>query len=577
MPRTARGIKPVTFQNDKRRHSGEKKYACEGELGFGGKWGCGRRFGRVEDLGRHFQSEAGRSCIKPFLEEEAAERDGNRIVEQQNKYLGGSPQRALGGFALPAALLALYPALENVDWSSMPLVENPKEETLTRLCSVIKPALEHSYQLQQFAQQHRFDGSYTDVSMDLHSSFPPTDDFLEIFKPEMHQTSFLDFSPESTCTSLSSIQEPLIPTAPSSIVGSPYLGATHGHLRRGSWADDWADDWLTTLWEQNQSRNSEKAIFSNGEIQTLVTPPIPCTGNGLPLVDGNTNVCFEESQSHDKALKEATAKLNANCHDSLLSFEAPRAIAVLPGCATGHHSTPSQGLKTMQNESRTALPDTDTIQDPLYTDRHPDTEHEDSSFPPAGSETEITSVQGAVDGNEDIGKLSERGPSPLLADETSPEPESDGGYESTTERSILSCSQKDLISRLMDEICSSFFFLLTHGPRQRGPKPGESFSSDGTQTSICTKTSYENGSYVSRGKRARDDDEDPSDERRHKRKRRPSKESLSDPPLAEIRYFACPFHKFDMSTYSDRNSSPDLALKYRSCGPPGRPTIGRMK
>jgi hypothetical protein len=187
------------------------------------------------------------------------------------------------------------------------------------------------------------------------------------------------------------------------------------------------------------------------------------------------------------------------------------------------------------------------------------------------------SASGAVDGDEDNGKLSEGGSSSLSADETSPEPESDGGYESTTERSILSCSQKDLVSRLMDEICSSFFFQLSRGPRQRGRNSGESFSSNDTQTSISTNNPCENGSSVRRGKRARND-EDPGDERGHKRKRQPSKESFSsDLPLAEIRYFACPFHKFDMSTYSDRNGSPDLALKYRSCGPPGRPTIGRMK
>ena len=80
-------------------------------------------------------------------------------------------------------------------------------------------------------------------------------------------------------------------------------------------------------------------------------------------------------------------------------------------------------------------------------------------------------MQGTVDGNEDIGKLSERGPSPLSAEETSPEPESDGGYESTTERSILSCSQKILISRLMDEICSSFSFSspMVHASVDRNP------------------------------------------------------------------------------------------------------------
>jgi hypothetical protein len=402
------------------------------------------------------------------------------------------------------------------------------------------------------------------------------------------QTSFPDSSPEPlssnsseiTCMGLSSVREHLVPTAPSSTVGSPYIGATHIPLHQESWVDSNEGFSLNDCFGTGLESELElgKAIFSNGETQTLVTSPKPRTEIGLPLVDGNINVYIEELQGRVKALKEVVAKLKANCHDSILSSEAPRTIAVPPGCATERHSTLSQGLKRVHNESRIALPNIDSIQDPLHADGHSETEHEDSSFLPAGSEMETTTVQGAVDGNEDIGKLSERGLSPLLADETTPEPESDGGYESTTERSILSCSQKDLISRLMDEICSSFFFQLTHGPHQRGPKSGESFSSDGTQTSISTKNSYENGSSVGRGKRARDDDEDPSDERSHKRKRRPSKGSFSsDLPLTEIRYFACPFHKFDMSTYSDRNSSPDLALKYRSCGPPGRPTIGRLK
>jgi hypothetical protein len=204
--------------------------------------------------------------------------------------------------------------------------------------------------------------------------------------------------------------------------------------------------------------------------------------------------------------------------------------------------------------------------------------HRQSLEPPRVNRRQqgTNSASGAVDGDEDNGKLSEGEPSPLSADETCPEPESDGGYESTTQRSILSCSQKDLVSRLMDEICSSFFSQLNCGPRQCGGNSGESFSND-TQTSISTNNSYENESSVRRGKRARND-EDPSDEREHRGKRQPSKESFSSGlPLAEIRYFACPFHKFDMSTYSDRNGSPDLALKYRSCGPPGRPTIGRMK
>jgi hypothetical protein len=584
--------------------------------GLGGNGVAGASLGEQRTWEDTYNMRPEAVALSPLLEEEQQKR-WNLMVEQQNKYLGGSPQRALGGVASPAALLALYPALENVDWSSMPLVEDLKGETSTRLCSVIKPAFEHPHQRQRFAQPLRFDlnsnGSYTDESMDLDSSFLLTDDFSDIFKPEMRHTSFLDSSPEPsssnssevtcmgpssqtsfpdsspeplssnsseiTCMSLSSVRKHLAPTPPSSTVGSPYIGAIHSPLHQESRVDSNEGFSLNDYFGTGRESELElgKAIFSNGEMRTLVASPKPCTENGLPLLGDNTNVCFEESQGHDKALKEAAAKLNTDCHDSILSSEAPRTIAVQPGCATEPHSTPSQGLKNVHNESGTVLPDTDSPQDPLYAERHPETEHEDSSFPLVGSETEITSVQGAGDGNEDIGKLSERGPSPLSADETSPESESDGGYESTTERSILSCSQKDLISRLMDEICSSFFFQLTHGLHQRGPKSGESFSSDDTQTSISTKNSSENGSSVSRGKRARDD-EDPSDERRHKRRRRPSKGSFSsDLPLAEIRYFACPFHKFDMSTYSDRNSSPDLALKYRSCGPPGRPTIGRMK
>lgn len=106
--------------HDRKKHEGlhseEKRFFCKGELGSGGTWGCGRGFARADALGRHFRSEAGRVCIKPLLDEEAAGQVGNRMLEQQqtNNALG------VGGFALPPALLAQHPALNNIDWSAMP-------------------------------------------------------------------------------------------------------------------------------------------------------------------------------------------------------------------------------------------------------------------------------------------------------------------------------------------------------------------------------------------------------------------------------------------------------------------------
>jgi hypothetical protein len=234
----------------------------------------------------------------------------------------------------------------------------------------------------------------------------------------------------------------------------------------------------------------------------------------------------------------------------------------------------------MPDDSGANLADTDYVPDPLSADRHATAERRDDSVssPVADHQTKVTSVEDEENHHDKDGKLLDEETWSLLPDESSPEPESESGYESTSERSILTCSQKDLISRLMDEICSSFFFQVSHGPRQRGRRSADSFPSDSTQTSISTNGFRDNGSSVSRGKRTRKDDEDPEDEDGGKHKRRRSKESLSsDLPLAKVRYFACPFHKFDMSTYSDRNENPELALKYRSCGPPGRPTIGRLK
>lgn len=51
-------------------HSGEKRYACSGKLSDNSSnWGCGRRFARADALGRHFRTEAGKSCIRPLAED----------------------------------------------------------------------------------------------------------------------------------------------------------------------------------------------------------------------------------------------------------------------------------------------------------------------------------------------------------------------------------------------------------------------------------------------------------------------------------------------------------------------------
>ncbi|KAL9605016.1 MAG: hypothetical protein Q9219_000204 [cf. Caloplaca sp. 3 TL-2023] len=121
--------KAFARQHDRKRHeglhSGEKRFVCKGELGTGGTWGCGRRFARADALGRHFRSEAGRICIKPLLDEEAMERQ--RLYDEQmaaNNHQNGGlqpiPQPMLnGGFALPAALLAQYPALQGLQWDQL--------------------------------------------------------------------------------------------------------------------------------------------------------------------------------------------------------------------------------------------------------------------------------------------------------------------------------------------------------------------------------------------------------------------------------------------------------------------------
>lgn len=131
--------KAFARQHDRKRHeglhSGEKKFVCKGSLQGTGTWGCGRRFARADALGRHFRSEAGRVCIKPLLDEEAAERQKAWMEEQQQAQVAAGlvaphplmPQPQMD-MIFPTALLQQYPALATINWDSMAAGNPPPEE-----------------------------------------------------------------------------------------------------------------------------------------------------------------------------------------------------------------------------------------------------------------------------------------------------------------------------------------------------------------------------------------------------------------------------------------------------------------
>jgi hypothetical protein len=134
--------KAFARQHDRKRHeglhSGEKKFVCKGSLQSGASWGCGRRFARADALGRHFRSEAGRVCIKPLLDEEAAERQKAWFEEQQQAQVAAGlvapPPIAqphldpMHNFQIPAALLQQYPALAGLDWNALNQQGPPPDE-----------------------------------------------------------------------------------------------------------------------------------------------------------------------------------------------------------------------------------------------------------------------------------------------------------------------------------------------------------------------------------------------------------------------------------------------------------------
>ena len=181
---------------------------------------------------------------------------------------------------------------------------------------------------------------------------------------------------------------------------------------------------------------------------------------------------------------------------------------------------------------------------------------------------------GEIDGN---GRHSDNAEGSLSPDESSSDSGSENGYNDTKEGSVLNCSQRALISRLMDEICSSFFYQVSHHPRERGQGGQGSRESSSSSTGQTTTTNSFIGEYRgTRRKRGHKEDEGAEDEDDGKHKR-PRDQNCYESHSKRVRYFACPFHKFDASTYGSGNADPRVGLKYRSCGPPGWPNIGKLK
>lgn len=99
--------KAFARQHDRKRHedlhTGEKKFQCKGFLKDGTPYGCGRKFARADALRRHFQTEAGKECIRLLVEEDEKDKTNepplpripstSQSENSNNEYL--SPRSAL--------------------------------------------------------------------------------------------------------------------------------------------------------------------------------------------------------------------------------------------------------------------------------------------------------------------------------------------------------------------------------------------------------------------------------------------------------------------------------------------------
>ena len=268
----------------------------------------------------------------------------------------------------------------------------------------------------------------------------------------------------------------------------------------------------------------------------------------------------------------------AHSHDSDEISRLSNALAYSTDSATGV-SSPMKGANRVPHKCSAAHAEVTTVLESLTAFRHPVNEDEENcgSSTSANGQPQTAFAQDLASDKDGNGHLSDEYEGSLSANEHSVKSGSENEYDSTSEGSVLNCSQRALISRLMDEICSLFFSQVSHRPRQRGQdgQGARDSSSDTTERTITSNHSS-NQSSVSRRKRIHEDDEDPADEDNDEHKRRKTQDS-NDVPSTRERYFACPFHKFDASIYGNGNEDPRLGLKYRSCGPPGWRTIGKLK
>jgi len=83
--------KDFTRQHDRKIHEATHvaaKFVCKGEL-KNRQWGCGRRFNRAGNLGRHFRSEIGKVCIRPLLVRRQKSEDSMLLVPQRTSTARG--------------------------------------------------------------------------------------------------------------------------------------------------------------------------------------------------------------------------------------------------------------------------------------------------------------------------------------------------------------------------------------------------------------------------------------------------------------------------------------------------------
>lgn len=81
-------------------HGGQKNFKCEGYLRNGvTKWGCGKKFARLDALSRHFRTETGYLCIKQFMDEEK-----EREMAMAQPYAKNMPMNTLAPAHAPLAM-----------------------------------------------------------------------------------------------------------------------------------------------------------------------------------------------------------------------------------------------------------------------------------------------------------------------------------------------------------------------------------------------------------------------------------------------------------------------------------------